>query len=249
MEQQALIPMPETALAPAQDQFLSIIAAAVSNPQIDTAKMEALLAMKERVDAKEAEKEFHGAMAAMSAEMPRVKKNGSIDLGKGKPVPFAKWEDCDAVLRPILKRHGFSLSFVTRVEGGQLLMACVVSHVGGHSERSECAVQADSGPGRNATQAIGSGRSYAKRYLALDMLNVVTEGADDDGKAAGRITEQQAGSIHDMIAELELSDARRKALLKTFGVGSVEEVQHYSFEPLMALLRQELAMKRAGVKR
>ena len=49
--------------------------------------------------------------------MPRVAKNGTIRLGEGKGViPFATWEDMDTALRPVMQRHGFSLSFDVQPE-------------------------------------------------------------------------------------------------------------------------------------
>ena len=43
----------------------------------------------------------------------------------------------------------------------------------------------DVGPGRNALQAMGSTLSYAKRYLAEMLFNIVRENEDDDGQAGG----------------------------------------------------------------
>jgi hypothetical protein len=41
-----------------------------------------------------------------------------------------------------------------------------------------------------------------KRYLALDMLNIVTEGSDDDGNSADPISEEQALKLREMLDHL-----------------------------------------------
>lgn len=260
MEQEHEQQMTLTTVAPTElaessrDPVFDLIAAAATDSRVDATKLQALFGLKQQVEADEARKQFVAAFSAMAAEMPRVSKDGKIDkitkegVNKGT-IPFATWENVDAVIRPILQKFGFSLSFRTRMDSTGEIMTAVLAHVGGHSETSETRVKPDAGPGRNDTQAWGSGRSYTKRYLTLDLLNIVTVKQDDDGRAAGHISEQQANSIYDFIAELELPDARRKSLLKMFHVGAVEEIQTHQLDAVMALLRQEQALKKAGVKR
>lgn len=241
-----------TALVEHQPQgntYLQLIAAAVSDERVSPEKLQALFTLKQAVDADEARKEFSRAFAQMAAEMPRVRKDGTISKGDKGSIPFATWDNVDKVIRPILQKHGFSLRFATRMADGAEVMTAVLSHVGGHSESSETRVKPDPGPGRNDTQAWGSGRSYTKRYLTLDLLNIVTVKEDDDGRASGAISEDQANNIHDLIAETEMPDARRKAFLKMFGVADVAAIQHYDYDKAVALLKQEIALKRAGVKR
>mgnify|MGYP005811613381 CR=1 FL=1 len=223
---------------------LSVIERAAVNPAVDADKLEKLLALKERVDARESEKEFTRSFAAMAQALPRVKKNGNIDLGGKGNIPFAKWEDVDAVIRPILKEHGFSLSFRTRMEGAATIMTCILAHIGGHSERSECEVKPDPGPGRNKTQEMGSGRSYAKRYLTLDLLNIVTVGQDDDGRASGFLTAEQADKIYSLLDACELPPERRAKFLKLMNAERVEHIQQFDFARACEELRAEL--KRQG---
>lgn len=166
--------------------------------------IERLVALQERQDAKRARAEFMGAMARLSTKLPRISKKGTIPLGAGKgEIPYAKYEDIDAVCRPMLAAEGLSVSFSTRVNpAGGVIMILTVAHQSGHSETSERPAPPDPGPGRNATQAQGSGESYAKRYLFNAFFNIITEGADDDGRATGFITDQQADCVRDLVAQL-----------------------------------------------
>lgn len=228
-----------------RDEVLAVIAAAARDPNVDVAKMEALLGLKERIDAKAAEIEFNRAMTRMQPRLPRIKKNGKIDLGRGNPIAFAKWEDVDTIIRPILAEEGFTLSFSsTAVEKG-VNMICTLAHAAGHSKSSEMLLPPDAGPGRNALQAIGSSRSYGKRYLTIDMLNIITEGADDDGRATGFLTTEQADKVRTMMDACEMDAESRKRFLVYADAQSVESIQKHRFDDVMEALRKKHAAKRA----
>ena len=56
--------------------ILAIIADAARDPQCDVAKMSALLEMKERMDDKDAVREFNRDFALAMMQMPKVAKRG-----------------------------------------------------------------------------------------------------------------------------------------------------------------------------
>lgn len=227
------------------DDVLSVIAAAARDPQVDPAKLTALLQLKERVDARNAEVEFNRAFARLMIRMPRVKKNGTVSLrnkeGQDKgSIPFAKWEDVDRVVRPMLSEEGFALSFTCTPSVGCVEMTGILTHIQGHRITSTMQLPPDVGPGRNALQAIGSSHSYGKRYITLDLLNIVTEGADDDGNSAGCINGEQASIIEGMIMACQLDDAARAAFLHYAGADEVSLIQKYRFLDCMSMLRKRL---------
>lgn len=235
----------EAPIIPA-DSFLAVIAAAARDPQVDPAKMTALLELKERIDARQAEIEFNRAFARLQIKLPRVKKNGTIDLGKGKPIPFAKWEDVDAVIRPILTAEGFALSFTSKAVSAGILMTCVLTHSAGHVKTSEMQLPPDAGPGRNALQAIGSSRSYGKRYLACDVLNLVTEGEDNDGSKAFPLTPEQLDQVYNMLGACDLKGPALRAFLKFADANSVETIQQQRYEDVMQALKTKLRKIQTG---
>lgn len=227
---------------------LEIVAAAARDPQVDPEKLTALLGLQERFEAREAEKQFNASFARLLVKMPRVKKNGTIDLGKGNPIPFARWEDVDAVIRPILSTEGFALSFLSEPSPAGVLMTGVLTHISGHSRRSTMQLPPDAGPGRNALQAIGSSHSYGKRYIAMDMLNIVCEGQDNDGKSAYPLTADQLREIKSMIQACQLDDAAMKKFLQLADASSLENIQQMKYEALMEALRKKLRQKEGAVK-
>lgn len=185
---------PQTVLLPADPQLaaMQIISDAARNPAVDVDKMEKLIAMREHVEAYEAEKLFWRAFPAMQGSLPTIPKKGVMHQRnkagtKEWDIPFSKFEDVIEYIRPILKKHGFALSFKhTQLENGKLRTIGMLSHRGGHVERDNFDADHDDSGSKNAIQAIGSTRAYGKRYTTGSLLGLAFGGEDDDGASAGR---------------------------------------------------------------
>jgi len=216
--------------------MMQIIERAARDPSFDVQKLDALLAMQERLEKRQAEREFIAAFARLSGDLPRVKKNGTISLGndkQGKPmaVAFAKWEDMDKVIRPLMAREGFTLSFdsASRVgEGGGLVVTGTLMHKDGHSRTASMPLALDTGPGRNNLQAMGSTLSYGKRYCTEMLLNIVREGQDDDGATGediAMISDEQKERLIDLIKATNSDTAKfLKAVFPRAKYGSLDEI-------------------------
>src|SRR3546814_12068467 len=81
----------------------------------------------------------------------------------------------NAAIKPVLKRHGFALSFRTDFTNG-IRVAGVLTHSGGHKETTDFVLPADGSGNKNAVQAIASSVSYGKRYTAGALLNLTSHG-------------------------------------------------------------------------
>src|SRR5678816_613163 len=86
--------------------LLSIIAHVVTDTTVDVGKMEKLLEMQERIRAEERRIAFDEAMTRLQSKLPQIPK-----YGQGKTSKFAKYEDLDVIVRPLLAEEQFSLSF------------------------------------------------------------------------------------------------------------------------------------------
>ena len=125
---------------------------------------------------------FQAAFLKMQPEIPVIDENGSITYRDGRAGTYATNEDIQLAIAPILNRHGFTLTFSTqypsqyaiRVEG-------ILTHKKGHSRSSFFESQADGSGGKTFAQGRGSIISYGHRYTSVDLLNIVTKGADNDG--------------------------------------------------------------------
>ena len=226
---------------------IEVFAGLLQNKDIEISRIRELMDVQREAERREAERLFIAAFNRIQPKLPRVVKLGKIDLGRGKPIPFAKWEDVDSVIRPILAEEGMTLSFVTRtLEGDKTVMVCRLSHVAGHTWESEMPLFQDKGPGRNEMQAWGSGRQYTKRYLACDLLNIITVGEDNDAAGTGFISEQQTNTIIDMMAACEMDQQSQSKFLELMQSESVSELQKRDYPKAMSLLQAKLKKLRGA---
>jgi len=175
--------------------MLSIIERAARDPSVDVDKMERLLQMQEVVIKRQAKAEYDIAMASMQPKMPVIEKRGKAY----NDTLYARWDDIHQAIMPVLTECGFSLAFKTASDGKNVSVTAILSHVGGHSEETTLAVPADGSGSKNAVQAIGSSVSYAKRYTASSLLNILAVGEDDDGNMGKKITKLSAGMVRRII--------------------------------------------------
>lgn len=184
---------------PATDQaaaLMGIVERLAQNPDVDVQKMTAILDMQERLWKRNAEIAFNRDFAAMALDMPRIQKDGTVSYDKVKGQPekgqeeafkFALYEDIDEVIRPILNKYGFSLSFTTTErQGGGLVVNGILAHREGHSRTTSLPLALDTSGGKNNLQAMGSSSSYGRRYAACILLNIITVDEDDNGLADGQ---------------------------------------------------------------
>lgn len=164
-----------------QMQMLQMMERLATNDKVDVVKMQALIDMQKDVMQVNARAAFNTAFARLQAEIPTV-----IEKGKGdKGMSYARLEDIVETVRPVLQRHGFSLSHQTEwPDKGTIKVIGILTHEQGHERRSEFVASADQSGSKNAIQALGSSNSYGRRYTTKDLLNIVTKEEDDDGKKA-----------------------------------------------------------------
>lgn len=158
------------------------------NPDMDVNKLEKILDAQDRILDRQSKQEFQIALSAMQADLPVIEKKGGIkaklrsgDVMKSK---FAKYEDINRAIMPVMKAHGFSLTFATDQDQDNVIVTGVLRHKGGHQETTRLSIPLDTSGSKNAVQAVGSSLSYGKRYVATALLNLTTAGEDDDGVSA-----------------------------------------------------------------
>jgi len=177
--------------------IIQVIERAAMNPNVDIDKMERLLQMQERIMERQARAAYMSALADMQPDLPEIPENGK---GHGN-IKYALWEDINELIKPVLGRHGFSLSFRTGQTDGKIIVTGVLSHREGHSEETTMHLPTDTSGSKNAVQAVGSSTSYGKRYVAQALLNLTSRGDDDDGRNAGvrLITADQRKELQNLI--------------------------------------------------
>ena len=163
------------------DPVISMIERVASDPTVDIAKLEQMLALKERLDAKSAQATFAAAFAAASAEFPSIPLNGKGHNGK----PYATLKDIMSHTRPALSKNGLVLSFSTDVKE-RVVVTAKLMHKAGHTETTSIALPTDTSGSKNPVQAVGSSQTYGERYTAQAILGLsLGEDTEDDGGATG----------------------------------------------------------------
>ena len=194
--------------------LMAVISRAAADPSTDVDKLERLMSLYERITAKAAEQAYAQAFAAMQPELPEVTERGGIKDRSGKvQSTYALWEDINEAIKPVLSRHGFSISFKISTRDSKISVTAVLRHGGGHADDPTMELLAAGSGNKNAVQAVASSVSYGKRYTAAALLNLTSRGEDDDGHTAGTgakdaLTEDQIQQLRDAL-DATNSDVRK----------------------------------------
>jgi hypothetical protein len=209
---------------------LALMARMALDPRADVEKLERMMAMYERLKAKEAELAYNAAKGRILKELARIKivKNRSVlyEIEKGKPqkgtyeaFKYAPLEEIDKHLRSLLAEADMDLSYSDEpLEGGILIRGRLKHLPGGHYEDSFMPAPLDTTGGKTEVQAVGSTNSFLRRYVACNIFNIVVVGDDDDG-TGGTIDEVQIKTILDLIKKAKAGTK----FLKYMKAQSVEE--------------------------
>ena len=168
---------------PQQGGILGVIERASRDPSVNVEHMERLLKMYREERAEQAKVYFDDAMSLMQPEMPAIKERGKAIVQGSVRYTYALWEDMNEQIKPVLAKHGFSITFRTDFKEG-ISVTGVLAHKAGHREETSILLPADVSGSKNAVQAVASTVSYGKRYTAGLLLNLTTHGEDDDAYRA-----------------------------------------------------------------
>jgi hypothetical protein len=173
------------------------------DPSIDVERLSRIIDMERDSDRYKAERAFAKAMAEMQPKLPAIEKIGDNSHLKSK---YAKLEDIQSAIKPLLSEHGFSVRWTSETIDSKIHVTCVVTHKDGHSERDTLPlpVMTDN-KGVNVLQQHGITMSYGKRYTLCNVLGIQLGGDDQDGIMAlsgSVLTEQQASHITKLLGEL-----------------------------------------------
>lgn len=206
--------------------------------QENVGALEKLVGLYERMEEKNAEKAFATAFNALQTEMRGVKATRAVPNNDGSVrYKFAGYEEIMEQVRPMLEKHGFTVTFSTDFAEGRLIKTCTLQHTGGHSKSNKFAVRIGSGPPKaTETQADGAASTYAKRFALCDALNILIEHDTDARAEGGPITVDQAAELEHRVA---MSNSDKAAFLKLAGAKTYAEIPAAKYSILDELLARK----------
>lgn len=189
------------------DPMVSMIERVAMDPNADLAKLERMLEMRDRHEAREAEKAFASAFASASAEFPTIPLNGTGNNNK----KYATLKDITSLTRPVLSAHGLALTFQIET-ADKIVVTAQLMHRQGHSTKTSITLPSDTSGSKNAVQAIGSSQTYGQRYTAQAILGLsLGEDTEDDGNAASApdtVSAEQYVILRDLIEATGTDEAK-----------------------------------------
>lgn len=198
--------------------------------------LERLMALQERWQATQAKRAFDVAMATAKAELPRVVKNKkagfeSKKTGEATSYSYETLDALSAAIDPVLHKHGLSYRYTSKIDAGQIVVTCVVSHAEGHKEETTLQCSPDTSGAKNSVQAIGSAVTYLQRYT-LKLALGISASADDDARAVDTpemdmaITAEQFQELRTMIDETKADETAMLAYVKAESMESMNLRQY-----------------------
>jgi hypothetical protein len=236
------VPAPENMAA----SIFQVIERAALNPAIDMDKFERLIAMQERIEARSARIAYADAFASMQSELPVVDRNGIIAHNGKQISKYARWEDINEAIKPILGKHGFALDFASTQDDRSVSITAILTHRNGHAKESMLRLPLDTSGAKNTVQSIGSTVTYGKRYAAGLVLNLTSRDAqdrDDDGNGNAASTTIGEAQIAELQRKIIDTDADLPMFLKYFRVADLADLPASQFDAAVRALNKKAADK------
>ena len=153
---------------------------------------------------------------------------------------YAPLSDIAEQIRGTLKECGLTYRF-EQDHQERIKVTCVVTHVDGHSERTEMSGGADGSGSKNGIQAIGSTVTYLQRYTLIGALGITTADTDMDGRLSRSggdfISGEQAAEIERLLSE---TGSNRQKFLKWLGVNEPGEIPESQYARAVAALNAKV---------
>ena len=209
----------------------------------DLATIEKFMDLQQRNDEYEAKKQFVSAMSEFRANCPSI-----VKTKKGHNSNYAGLAETIDQIKGILAKCGLSHSWRTTQDNGKITVACIVTHVAGHSESTALESPPETSGSKNSMQAIGSAIEYMKRYTFFAMFGLSAGEVDNDignTPEIQRISEKQAMLLDSMIVENELNRNQfDEWIRKAFKANSIDELSVNVFQDVKTALDKKIKAKK-----
>ena len=217
---------------------------------LDVDKLEKLIALKERMEDRNAAHEFFDAMAAFQAECPPVPKNKMAKFAtrSGAEMNYA-YAELDIIAKhigPHLHKRGLSYSWDTKIEGNSLTVICYARHRSGHVVASSTVLPIDNPSAMSPAQKVGAAMTFGQRKTLCQAFGITTAETDTDARGESvdptPITDHQASDIEALLSDAKAS---RQKFLDYLKAESVEKLRAVDYPRAVALLQEKIRAREA----
>jgi hypothetical protein len=229
---------------------MALIARAASDPAFDVTKLEKLMDLRDRLAAGKAREAYAADFVQMKPHLPRV-----VSLHKNTQTNsrYAKLEDINAKIDPILAEYGFATSHKIVAQTDKQVTATVeLWHRAGHVESTTLSMPLDDSGiagkvNKTAPHAIASTIMYLRRVGECALLNIST-GNDLDGNTDRQpdnsvITTEHAVDIDTRARAL--GDKYHSKFLEWLGVTAANEIKESDYKKAADALAETEDKKKA----
>lgn len=215
------------------------------------AELKELVALHERIAAREAAMQFVQALARFKAKLAPIvhtrKVGFASDRGGNVSYSYTELDELARHIDPGLTEEGFSYSWDQKFDGNMVTTTCILAHAGGHTRTASFTLPAQNNSAASPQQKIGMADTYASRRSLIAVLGLTT--ADTDPRPAEidptPISEDQAIQIEDMITETQ---ANLPKFLKYMDVAKVADIPAVKFNTAIAALKDIGAQRKTKDK-
>lgn len=203
--------------------------------------MTQLMNLHERMQDRDAERQFNAAFVKLQSEIPVIIAT-SVIPNRGK---YERFEDVMRQIQPALTANDFSVSFSQSFTDNRIIETCHLKHAAGHSQPNSFGVRLG-GKADSETQADCKASTTAKRNALLNALNIVIrqdflqEEEDDARHVGSSITQEEADTLRDWVDE---TGSDRAAFLKYAGAEKFEDIPANRLPELQKILAKKGAKK------
>ena len=178
---------------------------------LDIEKLERLMVMSEKWEAKQAKKAFLEALSKFQNLCPVLKKDKKVAFNAVK-YNYTPLGSIVTQVKKALQECGLSYRWETSDAAGLITITCIVSHLDGHSENNTMSGAKDSSGQKNLIQQQGSTITYLQRYTLIGALGIAT--ADDDVDGTGTPPPPENKKNNDILVFTRVSQQLKKCTTK-----------------------------------
>jgi hypothetical protein len=227
---------------PAQQDtwFQGVVEKVMSNPEFNVEKMGKLFDFQDKVMRRNAEMAYDAALAEMQNELPMIQKKGI-----GHNTKYARIEDIDVKVRPILSKHGFSIKFEVEQEDKAVKVIGYLRHREGHKESAELILPLDTTGSKGPAQQVGSTVTYGRRYVIMMLLNIATTEDDLDALEDAPINADKVNELKERLKNVGRDEQAFLNYMKVERFEDIMESRVHMAEVMIAKAEQKELSKGA----